>query len=77
MSMRFTGFQVGNVREGCVSAQSPPHACARAARSALLPLSSSALELANKDAAQTSAIDSRSGCSVDDDASALKSPVMT
>jgi hypothetical protein len=43
----------------------------------LLPLSSSALELANKDAAQTSVIDSRSGCSVDDDASALKSPVMT
>ena len=78
MSMRLTGVHVGNVSDGCVSVQSPPHACARAARSALLRCALSAkLAFANTDAAHTSTIDSRNGCSVGDEASALKSPVMT
>jgi hypothetical protein len=76
MSMRLTGDQVGNVKDGYDGGQSPPQVCARAARVAL-PRISSELAFANTDAAQTSASDSRRGCSVGDDASALKSPVMT
>jgi hypothetical protein len=38
---------------------------------------SAKLAFANTDAAHTSTIDSRNGCSVGDEASALKSPVMT
>jgi hypothetical protein len=76
MSIRFVGLHVGNVSDGCVTPHSPPHACARAARAALLPSTSAPLEFAKRDMAHTSTMTSRSGCSVGDDASALKSPVM-
>jgi hypothetical protein len=79
MSMRLTGDHVGNVRDGLETGQSPPQACARAARDdLLLPVAPwSMLALANSEAVHTSVIVSRSGRRVGEDASALKSPVMT